>query len=349
MKLVGVDMVYLSAKPDEYRVRTLKGFNHNRGNLPYGEDPQPWGMSADGEPMSGRLNLNWGKGGHIATTDLSSHGLLIQFNPSKILHPFELNTDPAKLSDVVDQVKTLLHDLTIDVDIDRMKLFRVDLAKQAVMNQPVQAFTFAFSAIQGKRMSNRIQYPDGFEVGNKSRMSVFYDKYTERMKAGVTGVPENLLRNECRWTGKAVGNVNIGLGIGTLHDLRTSDPEYLTDRYNRFLLADVFRTGDGHQMTIEFGTEADILANLVQEYGVSMGIRKYVGWNGLDSLVTTFGGPDGLRKLLMNIGVKRRTAYNMAGNIRQQMDLNRFLDQYRKDKKDTTASALDTLIRTFAA
>ena len=345
MNQAGIDMIHATVGSDQYRIHDVSAFNHNRGNLPYGTEPEPWGMSVNLQPLTGRLNLNRGAGGMIATVDLNKYGLHIQMNPSKMLHDYELTSD---VSAQVEKVKKMLSGLTIDVDLNTARINRIDLTRQSCMDQPIQSFNGAFSALMGRRVKQRVQYPDGFEIGNKSKLAVFYDKTAELKINGIIG-PPNLLRAEARFNGKAVGNTRSGVGLTTVNDLLTIDPEYLTDRYRKFMMSDVFRCNDGLQLTIDYGTEVHILRALIDHHKtVSKALDVYIASSGLDHLISSFGSIDHFRTVLRNMDVKQATAYRQADRLNGIMQQSRFIDAQRK-KKDSIAHSLDTLIKTFAA
>lgn len=347
MSTAGVDMLYLSAKPDEYRLKDASAFMHQQTAKSYGETPETWGYSAIGQPLTGKLFVNRGKGGYAATVNVNAYGLTVQFNPSKMLHPYELTAD---ISAPVEAVKDLLHGLSVDVDTPSMRLSRIDLTKQAILPTPIEAFTQAFGALNGKRMKQRTQYPDGFQVGNGQRQVIFYDKHREQLLNDPnTPTPENLLRCESRFMKSAISNAKNGIGIGVLRDLMQVDAEYLTDVYNKNLLRNVFRTAEGVQLTLEYGHEVDVLQSFLQSTPyASKAVDAYIITAGVEHVLNSFGSIPHFRQVLLNLGVKRSTAYRIENTLRGRIEQKRFIDRAR-GQDGTIASALDTLIQTFAA
>ncbi len=343
----GIDMVYMTAKPDEFLIRSAGGFMHQQTVKNYGEAPEIWGYTSEGQPLTGKLFVNRGAGGHAASIDVKPYGMTIQVNPSKLLHPYELTTD---ISTAVDAVKDLLHGLTVDVDVDTMRLSRVDITKQAQMKHPIESFTGAFGALNGKRMKQRTQYPDGFQVGNKSRQVVFYDKHREQLLHDPnTPTPENLLRCEARFMKQTVGHVKTGIGCGVLRDLQQADPDQLTSAYNRFLLQDIFRTSDGVQLSLDYGYEIDVLSGFLKSTrSQSKAVDDYIITAGVEHVLNSFGELSHFRQVLVNLGVAKRTAYRIEANLRQRVEQKRFIDRARGNK-DSIAAQLDKLIQTFAA
>ena len=347
MRQAGVDMIYLSAKPEEFRLKDAAAFTHQQTAKKYGDAPEIWGYSATGQPLTGKLFVNRGKGGYAATVNVNGYGLTAQFNPSKMQHPYELTAD---ISAPIEAVKDLFQSLSIDVDTETMKLTRVDLTKQAIMRSPIESFTGAFGALNGKRMKQRTQYPDGFQVGNGQRQVVFYDKHREQLlNEPSIIVPENLLRCEARFMKDAIGNSKNGLGLGFLKDLIKADPEHLTEAYNRNLLTNVFRTSNGVQLSLDYGTEIDILTQYLSAHkSPKTAVNAYIITAGVEHILNSFGNITHFRQVLLNLGVSRATAYRIEAGISKHMEQKRFLDRAR-NQKTTVAAALDTLIKTFAA
>jgi hypothetical protein len=218
------------------------------------------------------------------------------------------------------------------------------------MRNPIESFTGAFGALNGKRMKQRTQYPDGFQVGNGQRQVVFYDKHREQLlNEPSIIVPENLLRCEARFMKDAIGNSKNGLGLGLLKDLVKADPEHLTESYNRNLLTNVFRTSDGVQLSLDYGAELDILTQYLSAHkSPKTAVDAYIITAGVEHILNSFGNITHFRQVLLNLGVSRATAYRIEASISKHLEQKRFLDRARK-QKTTIAAALDTLIKTFAA
>lgn len=347
MSQAGVDMVYLSAKHDEFRLKDASAFEHQQTVKKFGEDPKIWGYSATGQPLTGKIFVNRGKGGHAATVKVDGYGLTVQFNPSKMQHPYELTAD---ITAPIEAVKDLFLSLSIDVDTDTMRLTRVDLTKQAIMHTPIESFTGAFGALNGKRMKQRTQYPDGFQVGNGQRQVVFYDKHRQQkiVEPSIV-VPENLLRCEARFMKDATGNTKNGIGCGILRHLIEADPEQLTEAYNRNLLTNVFRTSDGVQLSLDYGTEVDILNQYLSAHkSPKSAVDAYIITAGVEHVLNSFGSIAHFRQVLLNLDVNRATSYRIQADIQQKINQKKFLDRTRGNK-NTIAAALDTLTRAFVA
>jgi len=172
MTFAGVDKVGLHAKG--YVVKSLNGWS-KKGGEKVGEDPPVFLRDGDGQPVAGAgFFLNAGQ----VNVDLSPKGLLVSFNPSKVLHPYHLLTDPAEVGRIGDNVQATLQRNGVLVNVNAMQAVRVDLAKQAQLTHPLNAYGQALGHLQGKRMTGH-QYPDGYSFRNTQREAVFYNKARE--------------------------------------------------------------------------------------------------------------------------------------------------------------------------
>lgn len=342
---VGIDMVHVFVKPDQFRVHNAAKFNHRPPIVAFGQSPDIWGVTENGQELTGTIFVNRGKGGHEATVEVKSNGLHIQFNPSKMIHPYELTAD---IRAQTERVKSLVHELGVDVDIDSSGLSRLDLAKQAQMGIPLSGFATAFTALNGKRTKKKVQYPDGFEIGNKSRSTVCYDKFKEQILLGVL-TPPNMLRIECRWQGaKVIGHTTTGVGVGTLKDLVCVDVDQLTESYNRYLLNDIFKTKNtGIQLSFDMKLEIDLLSSWMEDHTPRKAVDYYLSTSGFDHLLSVFGSVTAFRDYLMTSNVPRATAYRIAQYLEELQRKSMWISTLRN--KSGISKNLDTLRRVFAA
>lgn len=344
--LAGTD--YLSLNTPEYTVQSLKGWGIRSGNK-VGEAQDLWGTAEDGHLMKGTgYYMNTG----VARLDLSKQGLKVDFNPSTLLHPFELITDRTTLSKAVDLVRVELDRLGVCLDLDRSAVSRIDLTKQAPLKGGPAAYSDVWGGLQGKRMQrNRKQFPDGFEMGNSQRKAVFYHKEKQLTEAKrlTVSTPKDLTRAEVRWIKpRAAGNTKTGPGIGRLIHLLEAEPEQLTEAYNRFLLKDVFRTPDGWQTVLEldWNTEVDYLKQLREKHPRGA-FDHYLKMEGAEAVLHRFGSVDLLRSALAEAGYSRRTVYRKLDALNKSITQKGFLDARRGDA--TTAQKIDKLRRLFCS
>lgn len=338
----GIDMIYLHT--NDFRLNDVDGWSIGAGQK-VGERSETWGIASNGMELNApSYYVNRGKDNdYPCTITARQSGLHIQLNPSTLQHPYELSAD---LSTPVEAVKDHLNGFNVDVDLHTMNLTRVDLTKQRQMEQPCYTFNSVFTALKGKRMTSK-QYEGGYQIGNRSRSAVFYDKSKQLTEVKGIEIPPNLLRGEARFTNKrTIGNARTGIGAGMLKDLETMPVEQLTDAYNRFMRDSIFRVKEGHQMTINFHTEHGILGDLIKAKG-RKGIRIYERINSVEHIVLTFGSIESYRDALMDHGIPRSTAYDRANELRELIQQKVFIDKRRKDS--TIATTLDHLINVFTA
>lgn len=340
----GTDYISLSTR--EYSVKSLNGWGIRAGNK-VGEALETWGTDENGNSMSGTgYYLNTER----AKIDVSPYGLKVDFNPSTLLHPFELITERSDLQRAVDLIQEQLNGVGVDLDLYGAGLNRVDLTKQAPIKGSTSAFTDVWNTLQGKRMQrNRKLYPDGFSMGNTQRQAVFYNKSKQLKEAKKLSIstPEDLTRAEVRWIkSKSVGSTTTGLGVGRLRQLLDTEPEALTEAYNGFLLRDVFRTPDGWQTSLDFNTEVELLQTF-RENNPKAGIRYYIELEGVEAVLKRFGGVELFAHALHLAGYERTTVYRTKERIRKAIEKKGFLDTRRGEV--TTAQKVDYLRNLFCA
>lgn len=344
--LAGTDKVGLSTL--EYTVQSLKGWGIRAGNK-VGQSQDVWGTAEDGHPLQGTgYYMNTG----VAQLTLSKKGLKVDFNPSTLLHPFELITDRTTLSKAVDLVRVELDRLGVCLDFDRLPVHRIDLTKQAPLKGGPAAYSDVWGGLQGTRMEKEKKlYPDAFQMGNTYRRVVFYHKEKQLIEAKklTVSTPKDLTRAEVRWTkSKATGNTKTGPGIGRLIHLLEAEPEQLTEAYNRFLLKDVFRTPDGWQTVLEldYNTEVDYLKQLREKHPRG-GFEHYWKMEGAERILHRFGSVDLLRSALAEAGYSRKTVYRKLDALNKSITQKGFLDTRRGEA--STAQKIDKLRRLFCS
>lgn len=337
----GVDM--LSGSVTDFRLDTAQGWSVKPGNI-VGDVQEPWGVCLDGSPLVGTgYYINAGKQGDLSVRlDLSRKGLTYTLNPSTLEHPWQLT------SSLDAAAETLMQDASsvgLDFDLEGSRLGRVDVTRQEVMDSPCRAFIPAFTAMQGKRMKST-SYPDGYTFGNKTRKAVFYDK-TRQAKAvkGVDDVPTNLVRCELRiFRNKSIGNTATGFGLGTFGDMREASQDALFGSYAKAIESNVFRFEQGRQMTLDFEGEVQLLATLREQHERS-GVRKYLAIEGVEGVVSRFGGLDLFGEALEQAGYHERTARRYLSQMRSLMTTKAFVDRRRNES--TIATRIDQLRNTF--
>jgi len=339
----------VSATATDFRLDSNLSWSTKPGNV-VGEDMDPWGMCLDGRTLSGSgYYLNPGGKHHTAlglTTqmELTKRGLTIQLNPSTLSHDWELTTD---MEHPLDTIEGDFAKAGLQVDMDSMRIGRLDVTRQAFMGAPCRAFIPAFNAMQGKRMKST-QYPDGYTFANGARKAIFYDKTRQGKKVKkVNTIPANLLRCELRaFRSKNVGHTERGFGVGTIGQLREVESEALLASYTRSIESNVFRFNDGRQMALDFEGEVQLLTSLREEQPRGA-ISFYIEMEGLERIAERFGGLETFGEALHAAGWTDRHVRRVLSRLREMLHTKAFVDRRRNNT--TIATQIDLLRNTFTA
>ena len=340
MTFAGVDKVGLHAK--DYVVRSLNGWS-KKGGEKVGEDPPVFLRDGDGQPVAGAgFFLNAGQ----VNVDLSPKGLLVSFNPSKVLHPYHLLTDPAEVGRIGDNVQATLQRNGVLVNVNAMQAVRVDLAKQAQLTHPLNAYGQALGHLQGKRMTGH-QYPDGYSFRNTQREHVFYNKARELHEKSGMAIPESRLgRMEAKW--KKGRPLAKDFQFSSFGDLRKADPHYLTAVYREALNRDVFRTDPkAVQLILSFDTEVSILRGYLD--AGRGGAYRYLLDLHTGPHVAALGGWDAFGQLLRDAGMPDRTTRHTLQQLRSQAQRAAFINARRDRAAVNLHTLLEELRHTYAA
>ena len=340
MTFAGVDKVGLHAK--DYVVKSLNGWS-KKGGEKVGEDPPVFLRDGDGQPVPGAgFFLNAGQ----VNVDLSPKGLLVSFNPSKVLHPYHLLTDPAEVGRIGDNVQATLQRNGVLVNVNAMQAVRVDLAKQAQLTHPLNAYGQALGHLQGKRMTGH-QYPDGYSFRNTQREHVFYNKARELHEKSGMAIPESRLgRMEAKW--KKGRPLAKDFQFSSFGDLRKADPHYLTAVYREALNRDVFRTDPkAVQLILSFDTEVSILRGYLD--AGRGGAYRYLLDLHTGPHVEALGGWDAFGQLLRDAGMPDRTTRHTLQQLRSQAQRAAFINARRDRAAVNLHTLLEELRHTYAA
>ena len=340
MTFAGVDKVGLHAKG--YVVKSLNGWS-KKGGEKVGEDPPVFLRDGDGQPVAGAgFFLNAGQ----VNVDLSPKGLLVSFNPSKVLHPYHLLTDPAEVGRIGDNVQATLQRNGVLVNVNAMQAVRVDLAKQAQLTHPLNAYGQALGHLQGKRMTGH-QYPDGYSFRNTQREAVFYNKARELHEKSGLSIPESRLgRMEAKW--KKGRPLAKDFQFSSFGDLRKADPHYLTAVYRDALNRDVFRTDPkAVQLILSFDTEVSILRGYLD--AGRGGAYRYLLDLHTGPHVAALGGWDAFGQLLRDAGMPDRTTRHTLQQLRSQAQRAAFVNARRDRAAVNLHTLLEELRHTYAA
>jgi hypothetical protein len=350
-QFAGIDKIEMTLKPGSFSVSDHRLLDSTLRRKAGTETPPLIRDGLGAEVYATKLHHNAVDG---TSFDIDHRGLYVAFNPSKIHHghPFALLTDPSKLMQVGSHVLRLANAVGIDMDPAGAALYRVDLAKQNVMDEPVPVYGQALRYARGTRM-NRKEYPDGHLFHNSNRELCFYDKHREltrkvRGRAPVTTiVPEGLLRAESRLMGGDA--IAKDIGLVTLGQLMTADPIALSTAYAKNMDRLLFHPiNAGHQLAISFADDLAFIEGLASQSGWGAWDR-YERQHGTLGLVESHGGIDGVERLLWAFhergGISRAGVYRKLKRLRADLRDRAVLDHIRGQR--SVATRLEEIRHTF--
>jgi len=335
MMNLGIDKIALTST--EFRAKDLSKFTISCLKKPDEEVPFLINDSQGNDYFGNKAFIQTDN----SIIDINNRGLLIAFNPSKILHPYKLNSN---LKEITETIKKEVSKSGIDTDINNMRVSRLDLTKQAEMKQPIHTYNDVFGYLRGKRLTSK-QYPSGFNFGNKSNEVVFYDKRAEMVyKHKMNLAEKNFMRAEVKF--KKSKNVCSETSLTNYRNLLDAPLDQLKTSYDNYLNNRVFNNMHlGEQLTLDFYAEADILKSYISQHPRG-GINKYLMDLGLDTALEMFSGLEGFKMLLEAIDVPQRTIYRTIANLNKQYQRKAVLDSKRG--LDTVASRLKEVQETFS-
>ena len=238
----------LSCSPDKVRISTENYHISDAKNLTLHQAPVP-----ATEPDLRQPYLFTDKAGKdylaqkaVLNTDqfnltIYPDRLVLQFNPNKVLHAYQLATGRTERNKAIDLILVNLRQAGIDADFEQARLSRLDLAKQDKLRYPLLIYHPVLSGLKGTRKTNR-QYGDSYYYANKSIGSVVYDKGNELNMLDL----QNLIRLEHQ--AKNSDAVNRHFKLITLQDLKDAEPDFLNDGYNTYLRNHIFRYNTGNDL-----------------------------------------------------------------------------------------------------
>jgi hypothetical protein len=341
MTLVGIDKVGLYTKG--HVVKNLSGWSI-KGGAKVGEAPPAFVHDADGNPVHG-------PGFYLNTPtfvgELSPKGLLVTFNPSKVLHSYHLLTDPAEVGRIGDNVQKTLKTHGILINVDDMQAVRVDLAKQAQLAHPLRSYVPALAHLRGKRMNGQ-QYPDGYSWRNTQREDVFYNKTREVLEKQSIAIAEDRLgRFEARW--KKGRPLAKDMQLSAFRDLRRADPEHLADVYRQALHRDVFQTDPkAVQLVLNLDTDRDVYRQLKGQHRRGA-VWQYLSMGSTAATIEAHGGLDAFGRFLLEAGDNPRTVRHTLQQLRARLQRDAFLNARRDKAALNVHTLLDELKHVFAA
>lgn len=201
----------------------------------------------------------------IQTFDVVNEDYLtIQFNPSKIVHPFKLITDTAIIADELVSIQKDLKSNGIELDYEKAKVTRLDVAHNINLNYPLNSYSNVFDSYQGKRQIKKV-HDDTRYWGNKENQFTIYDKMKELMNRDLGDMPPSqICRGEMRLLNKdCVKRIFNSNSLGNI----ISDEELYVDVFNGYVKDKIFRENQLTNVQIDFGELYQLYEKLYFQYG----------------------------------------------------------------------------------
>lgn len=256
-------------------------------------------FNCNGKHIYGEKAFHNGEG---VNATISSHGLIIQYNPSKIKG--ELIHNPKEIKGISKDVEKYLNSVGVHSSFNHNIVSRIDIAKDRELEDKVFAYQPVWGIIRGKRMGNTVQYPSGYRLGSKYKQGIFYDKgYEQQPDNGYT----NRMRAEIRLlNSKTVQRIAT---FSSLEDVYQMDTRFLGKVYNRFLSENIFRQdGDPSQYAIDYTNQVNELRS-IREVKPRGGFQQWLMMQGIIGRLEQIGGMSHLHQLLVDAGYHTKDAY----------------------------------------
>ena len=276
----------------------------------------------------------------IYQATVNGRGLVVQFNPSKPYHPFNL-VDNDKVFN--ERVQTVFNDLMskgVRASWNDAKLSRLDIARNILLSGSVQSYGVVWPWINQKRSMHTRQYPDGYGTGNDSWGTIFYDKGKESGHDDI----KNFLRGEIQLKrGRTITDMIGCKNIGQLFDLGLGS---IQDVYRTTMQEKVLRITDGaNQHTIQYHDEIEVL-QMLKAKSDRTAISKHIQLMGMPYFLETYRSPEVYADVLIQAGFSRMTVNRTLKVVRKQIELYGMIYQ---DKRSTVGKMLREITHKLVA
>jgi hypothetical protein len=241
---------------------------------------------------------------------INRNGLQVIFNPSKILHPYEINTDFKELKKVSDRINNVMVQNKILTNFDNCIVSRIDLAKQQIIPNGLYQYKPAFEFMCGRSMKS-VGYDGGYRWGNKSHEITIYDKSIE------SKLPfNNLDRCEAKW--KNTKTVQKRTGFNNYGILFQSDNNHINSLYNGYLDSTIFRNNIPNQMVLDFSSEVEKMKHF--KNSGRNAVLKYLVSSNLNDLINKFGSIETIFDIMKEAGFDKSSISRERKNLVDILD-----------------------------
>jgi hypothetical protein len=251
--------------------------------------------------------------------NINRNGLQVVFNPSKAYHPYKLCNDSKVLQERLETLAKGIKEKGFILDIEQAKISRIDLAKNANMEQPCIAYSPVFSWLNIKRAKRTAMYPDGYTSNNNRLGLIFYNKGKELRENKILVINDDKVMR-CELQYKGTQSVCKRTGIGNIRSLIETGIQPLSDLYNETLLNDIFKNQESGQYPISYEGTKETLENLRRQYG-QQALNYFYSIHGVSSIITEVGSLQAFESMLYEIGYHRNTVYKHKTRMMKLMKL----------------------------
>lgn len=314
---IGIDKILLTTKA--FKVSDRCSFRIKQGDIVEGEIVESTLFTdSKGEVKGTKAIYN----SILANVTIDPRGLKLEYNPSKLLHPYHLNNDNQSLKEIYTAIKADLKDNGILLPLEvELSVSRLDIARNEQMSRPIGFYAPLFSSLKGKRQSNK-EYPNSYYFYNKSQESNFYDKEKalefEYKGRNVPEIEPHTMRGELRAKKRdAVGRI---YRFNDFSLLLKSSPEYRIERYKGHLKSQLFSTNNPLQTTLfpDYQRNIEYLKALKDK--LSRGaVDQYIKSKGIDQLLCEVGTLDNFRMMLLEAGYSDKYSFRIIKNVKEQL------------------------------
>jgi hypothetical protein len=280
---------------------------------------------------------------------INPKGLNISFNPNKIINPYELSEiNSAGFNDSIKITDEHLQKIGIKLNMQNLKLYRVDLAKQQEMKHEIFEYNPAFRLLSSKATMKQRAYLETHTIGNTLHQACFYDKEQELSDAGIHSLmkgEKNFMRAEIRFL--KTQSTQRNLHAETLADFRKLQAPDISDIYSLYMNKNIFNSAKiSQQMQFQFHDEIEIYKYLKQLYPYQV-VSKRLAITEIDEYLIKINGIAGFTEILKAAGYNRMQISREKKRMQELISLKAEID--KKTNKISVASLLDELKLKFAA
>jgi hypothetical protein len=333
----GIDKIQTTSKDFEVKDTTHFGIVPNYKKQGETDSQQTALFVCSGQQIYGaRAFHNAPKEMGNLSLNIDFRGCEIIYNPSKLLGKYsgELAT-PGEVHQTTEIIEKYLSEIGLSTNLSSYKLTRVDIAKDRLMDDKVFTYHQALNILEGKRMKEQVQYPDGMRLGNASRQDCFYDKGLEiKPEDGST----NLMRGEFRLL--KADPVQKVLNISHLLQLKDLSSKDISDIHSNHIAKDLYHAGDVSQSSFDFMSDVTLLKSFKGQGRNAF--RRWVMVSGVEQLVATYG-MNGIKKILQEVFDRSAVKKNM-NEIKSLVQVNSF-----RSDKPTLSSKYEEIRQRFVA